>query len=236
MFVLKSVFTAVCSVVAMFGLTKIMGNKQVSQLSMFDYINGITIGSIAADLAIEDDIKNFIVILVAMIVYAFFSIAFSFVTIKSVRLRHLLSGKSMIIIEKGEFVMANMKKCKLDTSEVLTLARNAGYFNIAEINYAIMEDNGTLSFKPKGWATPVTCGDMSVPKKDEGLVCNVILDGKLMPQNLRHSGKNKQWLDSQLLMQGYKNYSTIMLATIDSDYALSVYTRGNGDDMTNVYD
>lgn len=236
MFVLKSVLTAVCSVVAMFGLTKIMGNKQVSQLSMFDYINGITIGSIAADLAIEDDIKHFIVILVAMIVYALFSIGFSFVTIKSVKLRHILSGRSMILIENGTFVKDNMKKCKIDTSDLLTLARNAGYFNIAQINYAIMEDNGKMSFMPKGWATPATCGDIGVFKKDEGLVCNVIIDGEFMPQNLRHSGKDKKWLDNELLRQGYKNYSTIMLATLDSDFSLSVYTKGNGDDMTNVFD
>ncbi|MFA5659337.1 MAG: YetF domain-containing protein, partial [Oscillospiraceae bacterium] len=132
MFIGKAFLTALFSVIVLFLLTKLIGSKQISQMSMFDYVNGITIGSIAADLAIADETKEFIIVLIAVITYAVAGYAISIATIKSVKLRRFLSGKALILIENGNIYRKNLRKCKLDLNDVLTLARNQGFFNISE--------------------------------------------------------------------------------------------------------
>ena len=156
MFLFKSFLTALFSIIVLFVLLKIVGNKQISQLNMFDYINGITIGSLAAVLAVTDELKEFLIVLIAIITYAVAAILISYGTIKSVKLRRFFTGKSMILIENGNIYRKNLVKCKLDISEVLSLARNQGYFNISEISYAIMESNGKVSFLQKAYARPAS--------------------------------------------------------------------------------
>lgn len=236
MFLLKAFFTALFSFIALLLLVKMLGNKQVTQMTMFDYVIGITLGSIGAELAIADEMKVFLIVLVAMITYSLFALLISIVTLKSIKIRRLFSGTSMILIEKGLIYKKNLRKCKLELNDVLTLARNQGYFNIADIEYAIMENNGKVSFLQKSSARPVTCSDMNIITQPDSLVCNVIIDGKVMPQNLRHSGKDNAWLDQQLKAQGYNDYKDIMLATIDGNDNLCVYKAVNEENDTDVFD
>ena len=123
------------SLVALFILTKLMGNKEMSQLSMFDYIIGITIGSIAAEMstALEDD---FMQPLVAMIVYAVVAVIISIVSNKSLKIRRIIYGNSLILLDNGELYRKNFKKAKLDINEFLTQCRTNGYFNINDIQTA----------------------------------------------------------------------------------------------------
>lgn len=236
MFILRSFLTALFSIIALFLLSKMIGNKQVSQMNMFDYVNGISIGSISAELAISDKPKEFIIVLVAMVTYALFAFSISLLTIKSVKMRRLLSGKPIMLVEKGVIYKKNLMKARLDINDVLTLARSQGYYNLADIEYAIMENNGKVSFLQKAPSRPVTCSDMNIITQPDALVCNVIIDGKLMPQNLRHSGKDSVWLDKQLRSQGYNNYKDIMLATVDGKNNLSVYKSIKEENKSNVFD
>ena len=205
-------------------------------MNMFDYVNGISIGSIAANLAISDQPKDFFIILVAMVTYALFAFGISLMTIKSVKLRRILSGKPILLVEKGVIYRKNLLKARLDINDVLTLARSQGYFNLADIEYAIMENNGKVSFLQKAPSRPATCADMNIMTQPDSLVYNVIIDGKLMPQNLRHSGKDNIWLDKQLHAQGYNNYKDIMLATVDGNNNLSVYKSIDKENKSNIFD
>ena len=236
MYLLRSFLTALFSIIALFLLAKMIGNKQVSQMNMFDYVNGISIGSIAANLAISDQPKDFFIILVAMVTYALFAFGISLMTIKSVKLRRILSGKPILLVEKGVIYRKNLLKARLDINDVLTLARSQGYFNLADIEYAIMENNGKVSFLQKAPSRPATCADMNIMTQPDSLVYNVIIDGKLMPQNLRHSGKDNIWLDKQLHAQGYNNYKDIMLATVDGNNNLSVYKSIDKENKSNIFD
>ncbi len=236
MYLLKAFLTASFSVVALFLLIKLVGNKQISQMNMFDYINGITIGSIAAELSVTDDFQHFLVVLIALITYSLCAIIISIGTSKSIFLRRLLTGKAMIIIENGKIYRKNLIKCKLDINDVLTLARNEGYFNISDVSYAIMENNGKVSFMPKSTVRPVNPNDMNIVPKPERLLCNVIIDGKLMPENLTLSGNDEKWLQTQINAQGYNDYSEIMLATVDCENNLSIFKIINDLVDKNIFD
>lgn len=115
------------SVIFLFILTKLMGNKEMSGLSMFDYIIGITIGSIAAEMAtaLEND---FMQPVVAMAVYAIVSIIISILSYKSLKVRRIISGNSLILLDNGELYRDNLKKAKLDLNEFLMQCRTARIF------------------------------------------------------------------------------------------------------------
>ena len=124
---IKIVALSLGSVIFLFILTKLMGNKEMSQLSMFDYIIGITIGSIAAEMstALESD---FMQPVVAMAVYAVVSIIISILSYKSIKARRIISGTSLILLDNGELYRNNLKKAKLDLNEFLMLCRTSRIF------------------------------------------------------------------------------------------------------------
>ncbi|MDD4797536.1 MAG: DUF421 domain-containing protein, partial [Eubacteriales bacterium] len=179
--------TALGSLAALFLMTKLMGNRQMSQLSMFDYIIGITIGSIAAEMAtaLEDD---FLQPLLAMAVYALFAVLFSVLTGKSIKLRRVLTGETLILLDNGKLFTENFKRAKMDLSEFLSQCRNSGYFDIANIQTAMLEPNGKISFLPVEVFRPATPQDLQISPQQQRPVVNVILDGKVLPDNLKFTG------------------------------------------------
>ena len=215
------------SILEIFILCKIMGYRQISQMSMFDYINGITIGNIASEMAtsIEDD---FIHPMTAMIVYGIVAVLLSWISSKSIRVRRFLSGKPILLVHHGILYEQNFKKSKVDLNEFLTQCRVNGYFDLDELESVILEENGRMSFLPKSENRPLTAGDLQLSPAQENLVANLIIDGKVMEENLRHTGKNIQWLDKELHRQGIKNIQDVFLATYDLKRKVSVYTRTSG--------
>lgn len=212
------------SVVVLFILTKLMGYRQMSELSMFDYINGITIGSIAAEMAtaLEDGITK---TLTAMIVYAVFSILLSYISMKSMKGRRIIAGRPIILLNDGVIYEKNLKKAKIDLSEFLVQCRVSGYFDISKIQTAILEDNGKISFLPKSEERPITPNDMGLKPKSDNMVANLIIDGKLMKNNLKHSGKDMVWLNKQLAAFGVTDMEEVLLATCDLDNNVTVYRK-----------
>lgn len=221
---LHVLLTALGSLAALFLLTKLMGNRQMSQLSMFDYIIGITIGSIAAEMAtaLEDD---FYKPLLAMVIYAVFAWVFSVVTSKSIKLRRVLTGETLILLNDGKLYEANFKKAKLDLSEFLTQCRNSGYFDIANIQTAILEPNGKISFLPLVTQRPATPQDFNLSPSQDRPVVNIIMDGKVLRDNLKFTGNDEKWLDKQLRAQGDLRVDQIFLATYDANNKLSMYVK-----------
>ena len=216
--------TVVIAVIIFF-LTKLLGKKQISQLNFFDYIVGITIGSTVADIALDIE-KNFMGGVVSLVIFVLIAYFISIVTMKNITLRRFLIGVPTVLVEKGKIIESGLKKCKLDINELLAEARIEGYFDIDEIDYALMEINGAISFLPKEKEKPVTKKDMKIKLDKSGLTVNAIIDGEYMPNNMKAVGKDKEWLDHELKVQGYEDYDKILLATIDTNYKVNIYRKG----------
>lgn len=224
--ILKIASLSLGSLIILFILTKLMGNREISQLSMFDYIVSITIGSIAAEMstALEDD---FIEPLVAMVIYAVISIVISIISNKSLKIRRLIYGNSLILLDNGELYRKNFKKAKLDLNEFLTQCRTNGFFNLNDIQTAILESSGKISFLPKSSKRAANPSDFNLNPEEEKVCVNIILDGVLLKDNLYKTGNDEIWLQKQLVSQNINKIEDIFLATCDSNNNLSVYIKKN---------
>lgn len=224
---LKIAFISVISVITLFLLTKLMGNKQISQLSMFDYIIGISIGSIAAEFATE--LENPERTLVAMIIYAVSAYLVSLVTGKSTHMRKIIIGKPLILFDKGKLYRENFKKAKIDISDFLTHCRNQGYFDLSQMHTAVFEYNGSISILPTEANRPLSPSDMNMNPIQQEILVNVILDGNINEENLKYTGNNKIWLEKQLHDQGFHHADEIFLGSVNTvDNTLLLYATEVG--------
>ncbi len=217
---LKIILTSLFSLAALFLLTKLVGAKQVSELSMFDYINGISIGSIAAEMAteLEDPIKP----LIAMAVYAVVSFLISILNAKSVVMRRLFFGKTVVLMRNGKLYRENLRRAHLDINEFLMQCRAGGYFDISAINTAVLEPSGKISILPFSQKRPATPEDLkTVPAADE-VFYNVIMEGGIMERNLADAGFDSAWLKNELETQG-KKVRDIYLATLSRSGTLNIF-------------
>ena len=226
-------FRTILVLIILFFITKMMGKKQISELNFFDYVVGITIGSIAADISLDIE-KNMIAGIAALFIYGFISYIISFVSIKSILARRFFIGVPTILVEKGKIIESGLKKSKIDVNDLLMVARENGYFNLDEIDYALMEVNGNISFLPKEKEKPVTKKDIKIKCSNEGLTVNAIIDSKYMANNMKAINKDKEWLDHELKVNGYDNYDNILLATIDNNYKVTIYEKNVKPDKNTV--
>ena len=206
---IKIILTALLSVAALFVITKIMGHKQVAQLDFFDYVSGITIGSIGAELATELESPEYP--LIALGVYGAVSVLFNLLAHKLPRTRKYINGTPTILLSGGKLYRANLKKAKLDLSEFLLLCREQGYFDLDEIAAAVFEHNGKLSILPKAASRPATPEDLGIPAKATHVGVEVIMDGRVMGENLLRVGRDENWLKKQIRDQGYREPKEILL-------------------------
>lgn len=212
--IFKIVLTSIASVITLFLLTKLMGNKQVSQLSMFDYIIGISIGSIAAEFATE--LENPEHSLAAMLIYGISAYLVSVVTGKSTRMRKIIIGRPLILFDKGKLYRNNLKKARIDISDFLTHCRNQGYFDLSQIQTAVFEYNGSISILPVEVNRPLEPSDMNLNPVQQEILVNVILDGNINEENLKKTGKDGVWLTKQLKKQGYHHAKEIYLGCVNT--------------------
>ncbi len=204
----------------MFLLAKLMGEKQINQLSLFDYMVGITVGSIAAEFA--TDLENPAQPLTAMIIYGLAAFAVSTVTIKSRKLRKLLNGTAVVIMDRGRIYRANLAASHLEINDFITMCRSQGYFDLAQIETAILEYNGTVSILPKSKFRPLTPNDNGQDPPVERSQINVILDGKILYDKLGLAGVEEKWLNRELSAQGYNRPDDIALACVDNNKNLLI--------------
>lgn len=215
---------AFVSLIVLFLLAKMMGDRQMSELSMFDYINSITIGSIAAEMATS--LENYKKPLVAMIVYGVISSFISYITCKSMILRRFFEGRALLLYQNGQIYEKNLLKAKVDIDEFLAMCRIAGYFDLSDVHTAILEPNGKVSIIPTAKNRPVTAEDLNLNPIQCNIQPNVIIDGHILKDNLKATGKDEQWLNKQIKSYGVKDIKEIILATCDcSNNKLNIYVK-----------
>lgn len=215
------ILTAVASVAALFIIAKISGHKQVAQLDFFDYISGITIGSIAAELATE--LESPWKPLTALAVYGMIATILRVLTTKLQKSRKYINGTPTIILDRGKLYRKNMKKAKLDLSEFMLMCRQKGYFNLNDIQAAVYEYDGKLSILPVSTSRPVTPADMNLTPPQETLLTEVIMDGRILDENLKRMGLDTRWLQKRLEEQNYKSAKEVFLGICDENHTLTLF-------------
>ena len=207
---------------ALFIITKIMGHKQVAQLDFFDYVSGITIGSIGAELATE--LEKPYKPLIALAIYGAVSYLLNLCAQKIPKTRKFINGTPTILFNGGKLYRPNLKKAKLDLSEFMLMCREQGYFDLAEIQTAVFENNGKVSILPKSQNRPATPADMNLTVKPAHIGVEVIMDGRIMSENLSRMGRNEKWLEKQIKAKGFKDVKEIFLGICHTeDDTLALY-------------
>ena len=210
------------SLAVLFIITKLMGYRQVSQLNMYDYINGITIGSIAGELAIGE-FDDFVQPLIAMLIYGILIILLSKLTRNSLKIRKLIDGQAVVLYENDKIYYQELKKAKLDLDEFLMQCRIAGYFKLKELALVILETNGRLSFYPKQQYQQVTAEDLNLKITPIELPSLLIKEGKIIYENLNLINRDTQWLERELAVLGVK-INDVLLMYQEDNTNLIVYT------------
>ena len=222
MLYLRTLLYSAISLAVLFLFTKLIGKRQLSNMSLFDYINGMVIGSIAAEMAIGID-DNIWVGVIAMTFYGGSVYLLDIIDRKSIRARRFFSGTPTVLFKNGKFLKENFKKAQVSISEFQEMCRVAGYYDISRIASAQLEPSGKLSVLVKNEEEPLTL--QSFREREERVTAapiSVIYDGVVLDENLLAAGKNHEWLKKQLSDMHVK-LPDIFLATVDGSGKLSVY-------------
>lgn len=220
---LQVTLRAVLSLVTLFLVTKMLGKKQVSQLSLFDYVVGISIGNFAAEMTINLD-SHILYGTLAVVIFGIIAYGISILTMKSIKLRRFFMDIPTVIIEDGVLLEESLKKVKYDINDFLEQCREQGYFDISEIAYAVMESSGKISILPKAENKVITRKDMKIKGEKSSLVANIIIDGKIMYENLQVMKKDEKWLLKKVKEKG-KHIENILLATLDTNDKFQIYEK-----------
>ena len=213
--------TTLCSFGALFLIAKFIGHKQIAQLDFFDYITGITIGSIAAEMAteLEEPWKP----LTAMAIYGGAAWLFGILSNKFPRMRKYLNGTPTILMDHGKLYRENFKKAKLDLSEFMVMCRQQGYFDLTGIQTAVYEYTGRLTILPAADKRPATPGDLNLTPAQELLFTELIMDGRILEDNLKRMGLDMTWLDKQLKQHHVHSPKEVFLAVCDRNLKFVLY-------------
>ena len=220
--ILEYIIIPIISLVVLFIITKMMGYRQVSQLNMYDYINGITIGSIASEL-VMGGFDNILQPLIAMIVYAIVIIFLSKAAASSLKLRKLIDGQAVVLYENDQIYNEELEKAKLDLDEFLMQCRIAGYFNLNELQTVVLETNGSFSFFPKEKYRPAVVNDLNITIKKVKLPTVLIKQGIIFHDNLNIIGQDETWLENELNVRGIP-LSDVILMFQEDNSNLAVYS------------
>ena len=211
------------SLLFLFFVIKMLGKKQVSQLNVFDYVIGISLGNLAAEMTINSDI-SIINGFLAIAIYGSCSLFVSFITNKSIIARRFISGVPVVLIEHGKISKEQLKKVKIDVNDLLQDAREDGIFDISKVDYAIMEVSGKVTFLLKSENEPVTNKDMNIKKNKGGLTANLVMDGNIMINNLKAIGKDVKWLMNKIKDNNAK-LENIFLLVYNSEGKVTIYEK-----------
>lgn len=212
------------SFITLFLLTRIMGRKEISQMTFFNFVSAISIGTIGASLAIDSSIslRNGIIALVG---WAIFTLVLGWLNIKSASARKVISGQPIIVIKEGKILENELKKVRLDMAELNSLLRESGTFSIKDVDYALFETDGKLSVLKKQEKQPILQKDLAVQpavQKVFPIPTSVVADGHVLTSNLDKLKVDQTWLDEQLQMAGVQSLEDVFYAEVQEDGTLHV--------------
>ncbi len=209
------------SFVVLFLLARLMGKKQLAQLTFFDYVVGISIGSIAAAFAIDNEIP-YAHGLIGLVLYALFPIVMSKLEMRSVKVKEWFDGTPTVLVQNGKFVESNLRKSKFNITDVLEECRMKGAFSVADVEFAVLETSGQVSVLLKSQKQPLTPDDLNISTQYKGLNAELIIDGIVIHENLRLVHLDQAWLKAALEKQNVHTFEEVLFASLGTDGKLTV--------------
>ena len=232
----ETIVVVVRAIIAFFSLlifARVLGKQTISQLTFFDYVLGITIGSIAATLTTDLTSRAW-PHWVGLFVWAFLVYILQRIVLKSRKASDYINGEPTIVIMKGKIMEEAMRKLRYRVSDLMEQLRDKGVFDLNEVEFAVFEIDGKVSVLKKSEYLPVTPKDLNIPTKYKGISTEVIYDGRLFEKNLIQANKDKEWLENQLRARGFGAYKEVFLAVIDTSGGL--FVDGYDDKLRDITD
>lgn len=210
---------------------RLLGKKLISDMTYFDYIAGIALGTLAAHLA-YDTKASYLSLLYALTIWFLITISLGFISLKSRRARKVIEGTPTLLIQNGKILEENMRKIRFDLDDLLMNLRSKGFYNITDVEFATLEPNGDFTVLPKSQKRPLTPADMHLSTSYEGLASELIVDGLVIEPNLQQNNLDMQWLRTQLAAQQIQDPREVNLALLQSDGTL--YIDKKADTLQNL--
>ncbi|WP_419887041.1 YetF domain-containing protein [Neobacillus niacini] len=207
---------AILSFLVLFSLARILGKKQISQLTFFDYVVGIVIGDMASQVAIDTSMK-IVNGLIGLVVYTLLSLVLAYGAIKSFKFRDLVESSPSILIKDGKIMEKGLFKHKMTYDDLMNGLREKDAFMIEEVEMAILETNGQISVMKKPEFQSLTPKDIGLRMKADHAPSLIIIDGTLLEKRLKSLGYTKDWLLSEIKKKGANHFEDVFLAQINSN-------------------
>lgn len=223
--ILHTVIRTILAFLILIAVERLLGRRAISQMTFFDFALTITFGSVTANIGLDKN-HTFTSGITMLLTLGILGGLTGLMQLRSMRFKKFMSSEPVIVINNGEIVKKNMKKTRLTVSKLMSLLREKNCFNISDINFAIFENDGKLSVLPKAAKKPLTPSDMQMKPPEKGLTKDIIIDGKVLYENLRYTNVTETWLMSELKSRGINNAKEVFYAAIETNGALYV-TRGD---------
>lgn len=213
---LYSILRTIIVYILLLLLTRMMGRMVISQITFFDFIIAIVLGSVARVFVVDSTAPKYSSI-VSLITFTALTILINYMDIKSVSLRNLINDEPIVVVKNGKIVDKNLRKVPLTINDLLMLLREKNVFNIYDVKIALCEYDGKLSVLLKSEKHPVTPENLNIKTKYKTIIKDLIIDGEVINKNLLSEEKNIEWLKNKLYIQDVKNIKDVFYAGLDSN-------------------
>ncbi|WP_342561694.1 DUF421 domain-containing protein [Paenibacillus sp. FSL R7-0345] len=211
----------VAGFIGLWAMTRLLGKKEISALTPFDFISAVILGDLVGETIYEKE-HTVLMLLFTLAVWTILSITFEKITLRLPKLRKPLEGEPEILIRDGKMDMGKLRKNKLDFEQLRMMLRAKDTFSVSEVAYAIYETNGSLSILKKAQYEPATREDLLVPVSESVLPKSVIEDGIVQRGTLDRLGHDEEWLAKELRKLGYNGPQSVAYAEITEEGELAV--------------
>ena len=210
---LLSYLRTVILYLVLIAVIRMMGKRQIGQMEPTEFVVTMLVANLAS-IPMQDGGIPLYTGLVPMLTILGVELVLSVLSLKSVRLRQLLCGKPVILIENGRILRQNLRRTRITLDELTAHLRQKDILDPTSVQYAILETDGTLSVFPYPDHRPASAAEAGIPTCRQYLPITLIQDGYLYRENLKKSGKNEQWLTRELEKHNADRTSTLLM-TID---------------------
>ncbi|KUO50841.1 MAG: hypothetical protein APF76_01280 [Desulfitibacter sp. BRH_c19] len=196
-------------------IVKVMGQRLIGRLNLFDFIIAITIGSVAAG-PLSDSQSGLIGPILTMTFLGVFHVLTAYLALKNSKIRRVVQDEPIVLIQNGRLIREKMYKARFNLDDVLFALREKNMHNLHDVEFAILESNGQLSVIPKSQIRPLQPRDLGIPTSYEGMATVLIEDGNIIQDNLKRKNLDENWLIAELEKQDIHNPNDVMVAMLDT--------------------